>query len=109
MYFRTSSSITFKVAFQLQILAGTMTAKKHRLMPDLDELECKRKQTKSVMKEVEAEVKQLKEINRMSTMSNSLSEEYSLLWLISLYELQLVFTVKTLTENQMLHFLSRYC
>ena len=93
----------------MQILARTMTAKKRRLMPDLDELECKRKQTKSTMKEVEAEVKQLKEINQMSTMSNSLSEEYSLLRLISLYGLQLVFTVKTLTENQMLHFLSRYC
>ena len=89
----------------MQILAGTMTAKKRRLMPDLDELECKRKQAKSVMKEVEAEVKQLKEINWMST--NSLSEEYSLLWLILLSGLQLVF--KTLTKNQMLHFLSRYC
>ena len=71
-----------------------MTAKKHRLMSDLDELECKRKQTKSAMKEVEAEVKQLKEINWKSTMSNSLSEEYSLLWLIS-------------NMAQMLHFLSR--
>ena len=34
-----------------------MAAKKHRLMPDLDELECKRKQTKSVMNGVEAAVK----------------------------------------------------
>ena len=76
----------------MQILAGTMTAKNNKLMPDLDELECKRKQTKSTMKEVEAQVKQLKEINRMSycTMSNSLSEEYSLLWLISLYGLQVL-------------------
>ena len=80
----------------MQILAGTMTAKKRRLMPDMDELECKRKQMKSAMKEVEAEVKQLKEINWMSIMSNSLSEEYSLLWLIS-------------NMAQMLHFLSRYC
>ena len=56
MYFRTSSSTTFKVAFQLQILAGTVTAKKRRLMPHLDELDCKRRQTKSAMKGVEAAV-----------------------------------------------------
>ena len=94
-----------------------MAAKKRRLMPDLDELECKRKQTKGAMKGVEAAVKQLKEIDLMSTMSNVLSEEYSLVWLMSLYGLRLVFMVvscfnalpKALTENQMLHYVSRYC
>lgn len=94
-----------------------MAAKKRRFMPDLDELECKRKQTKSAMKGVEAAVKQLKDINLMNIMSNSLSEECSLLWLISLYGLPLIFRVlscfnalpKALTENQMLHYLSRYC
>ena len=64
-----------------------MAAKKRRFMPDLDELEGKRKQTKSAMKGVEAAVKQLKDINLMNIMSNSLSEECSLLWLISLYGL----------------------
>ena len=41
-----------------------MAAKKRRFMPDLDELECKRKQTKSAMKGVEAAVKQLKDIKQ---------------------------------------------
>ena len=94
-----------------------MAAKKRRLMPHLDELDCKRRQMKSATKGVEAEVKHLKEINQMSTMSNVLPEEYSLLWLISLYGLRLIFMVvfcfnalpKALTENQMLHYLSRYC
>ena len=35
-----------------------MAAKKRRLMPDLDELEHKRRQTNSTMKGVEAAVKQ---------------------------------------------------
>ena len=59
-----------------------MAAKKRRFMPDLDELECKRKQTKGAMKGVEAAVKQLKDINLMNIMSNSLFEECSLLWLV---------------------------
>ena len=53
----------------------------------------------------------------MSTTSNVLSEDHSLLWLISLYGLRLVFMVvscynalpKVLTENQMLYYLSRCC
>lgn len=94
-----------------------MAAKKRRLMPDLDELQYKRGQTKSAIKGVEAAVRQLKEIDLMSTTSNVLSEDHSLLWLISLYGLRLVFMVvscynalpKALTENQMLHYLSRCC
>ena len=37
-----------------------MAAKKRRLMPDLDELQYKRGQTKSAIKGVEAAVRQLK-------------------------------------------------
>ena len=59
-----------------------MAAKKRRLVPDLDELEYKRRQTKSAIKGVEAAVRQLKEIDLMSTTSNVLSEDHSLLWLI---------------------------
>ena len=67
-----------------------MAAKKRRLMPDLDELQYKRRQMKSPIKGVEAAVRQLKEIDLMSTTSNVLSEDHSLLWLISLYGLRLV-------------------
>ena len=48
--FQTISSTTFNVALSF----STMAAKKRRLMPDLDELEHKRRQTKSAMKGVEA-------------------------------------------------------
>ena len=47
-----------------------MAAKKRRLMPDLDELQYKRGQTKSAIKGVEAAVRQLKEIDLMSMTSS---------------------------------------
>ena len=43
-----------------------MAAKNRRLMPDLDELQYKRGQTKSAIKGVDAAVRQLKEIDLMS-------------------------------------------
>ncbi len=63
------------------------TSKKRRLMPDLDELQGRRKRAKSTVKDVEEAVTRLKESNLMDIQGQSsnmsLSEEHCILWLMS--------------------------
>ena len=73
----------------------SMATKKRRLMPNLEELECKRRRAKSTLKEVEEAVMRLKESNRIDiqgqSSNSSPSEEHCILWLVSSFGLHVVF------------------
>ena len=95
-----------------------MATKKRRLMPNLEELEGKRRRTKTTLKEVEEAVMHLKDSNLIDIRGqDSLSEEHCILWLVSSYGLQVVFRLvscwnvlpKAITELQALRYISAYC
>jgi len=102
-------------------MAMSMAAKKRRLMPNLEELECKRRRAKSTLKEVEEAVMRLKESNLIDILgqssNSSPSEEHCILWLVSSFGLHVVFRLiscwnvlpKALTELQTLRYISGYC